>query len=462
MNPLPTPATVWQQHARRTMRRFQLAWWLQFFAPWAAGLALLACGLILVLRSRGMELPLPWVLGGLAAAYAVMAAGAWQVARRHFLKVGDGMVLLESRLGLNNALTAASQGITEWPAPPLQLDDGYRFRAPWLVAPALLTAACLTLAFLLPVSQAETPAVLPPPLALSRAEEILNALEQENVVDPTALEEAREQLEALMKQAPEDFYKHHSLEAADTLETSLREAAGSLGSKLQTAAQAAESLEKYDTSLTPSARGTLESELKAAVEGLKNSSMGASEALKKQLEQLDPSKLKELDPEQVKKMMENLKAKAAACKECQGKGQGEGQSEAEKALADLLNGKDGKDGKGQGQGEGKGEGEGDEGEGKEGMGRGGVNRGPGTGPLTFEKDASDLATQRLEQLESKDLSRTLPGDHLGTKDIEHQLDQSPTGPSAGGNVAAPAGGGEAVWRDQLIPSEQKVLRRYFK
>ena len=427
------------------MRRFQLAWWLQSFAPWAAGLALVACGVVLVLRSRGVNLPLLWVAGGLAGIYVLLAGVAWRMARRNFLKEGDGMVLLESRLGLNNALTAATHGITDWPAPPPQVDDGFRFRAPWLVAPALLTVACLTLAFLLPVSQAGNAPVLPPPLALSRAEEILNALEKENAVDPAALEQAREQLEALMKQAPENYYTHHSLEAADTLESALREAAGSLGSQLQTAAQSAESLEKYDTSLTPSSRQQLENELEAAVEGIKNSSMGASEALQKQLEQLDPSKLKELDPEQIKKMLENLKAKSAACKECQGKGQGEGQSGAEKALSDLLNGKEGK-----------------EGEGKDGMGRGGVNRGPGTGPLTFEKDAADLATNKLEQLESTDLSRTLPGDHLGTKDIEHKLDKSAMGPEAGGDVATPAGGGEAVWRDQLVPSEQKVLRRYFK
>ena len=434
------------------MRRFQLAWWLQSFAPWAAALALVACGVVLVLRSRGVALPTWWVVGGLGGSYGLLAGVAWQLARRHFLKEGDGMVLLESRLGLNNALTAATRGITEWPEPPPQVDDGFRFRAPWLVAPALLTLACLTLAFWLPVSQAENGPVLAPPLALSRAEGILNALEKENAVDPAALEQARGQLEALMKQSPEDYYTHHSLEAADTLETALREAAGSLGSQLQTAAQSAESLEKYDTSLTPSSRQQLENELKAAVEGIKNSSMGASGALQKQLEQLDPSKLKELDPAQLKKMLENLKAKSAACKECQGKGQGGGQSEAEKALSDLLNGKDGK---GQGQGEG-------EGEGKDGMGRGGVNRGPGTGHLTFEKDASDLATNKLEQLESTDLSRTLPGDHLGTKDIGHDLDKSATGPSAGGNVATPAGGGEAVWRDQLVPAEQKVLRRYFK
>lgn len=447
-------ASHWQRHAQRTVRRLNLAWWLQFFAPVAAGLGLLSLLVILLLRSRGMPLPAGPVAGVLTSLYLIAAAGCWLAARRKFTPAGQGMVWLESHLKLNNALSAADQGVTAWPQVPGEVDDGFRFRAPWLVAPALLTVACLTLAFLLPVSQAEAPPALPPPMALSRAEAILNALKKEDVADPAALEKARDQLEALLSQPPEEFYSHHNLEAADTLETSLQEAAGALGNQLRTAAQAAESLEKYDTSLSPSARQQLESDLNTALEGLKNSSMGTSEALEKQLSQLDPSKLKELDPAQLKKMLENLKAKSAACKNCQGGGGAPGAGEAEQALQDLLDGK--KPGKGQGEGEGKdGDGQG------EGMGRGGVNRGPGTGPLTFEKNATDFATNKLEQIESNDLSRSLPGDHLGTKDIEHQLDKTATGPADGG-AAGPSGGGDAVWRDQLLPSEQKVLQRYFK
>ena len=430
------------------MRRFQAAWWLQIFGPWAAGLSVLILIGFLSARSQGWLPPLGWTLLGIGSGYFLLGLLAWLRAGRHFLREEASMVLLESRLGLNNSLTAAAQGITAWPEPPTQVEDGFHFRASWVAGPALLTVACLTLGLLLPVAPADSAASLPPPLALARAEEILNALAKENVANPAALAEARKQLEALLEQPADDYYTHHSLEAADTLEDSLREAAGALGRQLQTAAQAAESLEKYDSALSPEAREQIEGEMKAAVEGLKSGSMGTSEELQKQLAQLDPSELKELDPEQLKKMMENLKAKSAACQECQGKTPGEGQSEAEKALADLLNGKNG-----------KGRGEGEEGSGP---GNGGVERGPGAADLTFDKDPKDLTASKLEQLESTDLSRSLPGDHLGTKDIEHQLDQSPSSIGAGGSAATPASGGEAVWRDQLIPSEQKVLRQFFK
>ena len=448
-----TSAPLWQQHARRTERRINLAWWLELYAPWAAGLSLAVLAVVLVMRHQGWPLPGGATSAALLGLYLLAGLGCWWVGRRHFCAGQAAMVRLESHLHLNNALSAAAAGVTAWPPAPAQVEDGLRFRAAWLIAPVLLTVSSLLLAFLLPVSGKAVPAALPPPLALTRTADLLKLLEKEEVADPAALDKAREQLEALLNQPPEDYYSHHSLEAADTLETALAEAAGQLGSQLKTAADAAESLEKYDSSLSPTARQQLQSEMENAVEGIKNSSLGASEELKKQLGNLDPSKLKEMNPEQLKKMLENFKAKSEACKNCQGKGGTGGKSEAEQALADLLNGK---------PGEGSGEGQGEDGKDGEGKGRGGVNRGPGTGDLTFEKNASDLSTNKLEQLESGDLSRSLPGDHLGTRDIEHQLDKSPSGPAGGGAAAQPAGGGDAVWRDQLMPAEQKVLRRYFK
>lgn len=450
---------LWEGHAARAVRRWNLAWWLQAFAPAAAGVSLVVFGAVFYARSQGLRPPggTAAVSGGIAAFYLLAALGAWLRVRARFSKKVDGLVRLETHLRLNNTLTAAAHGVTAWPVAPKTVDDGLRFRSSWLAAPMVMTTACLLLAFLLPVPEKAAAVTVPPPQALDRAEAILTTLEAQEVADPAALEKAREQLDALKSQDPQDYYSHHSLEAADTLETSLKHAAAGLGRNLQTAAQAAESLESFDSSLSPSAKQQLERDFQSAVEGLRNSPLGTNESLMKQLKGLDPSKLKDVDKAQLQKMLQNLKAKGQACKNCQGMGQGEGQSEAEKALNDLLNGKNGK-----GKGDGEGEGEGDsEGEG-EGMGRGGVNRGPGTGPLRFEKKESDLGTSNLEQLESNDLSRTLPGDNLGTQDIEHQLDKTTTGPANGGSTAAPGTGGDAVWRDQLLPAEQKVLRGYFK
>lgn len=446
-------STLWEGHAARAVRRWNLAWWLQAFAPAAAGVSLAVFGAVFYFRSQGQVLPAGPMAAGIVGIYALAALAAWLRVRARFSKKADGLVRLETHLRLNNTLTAAAHGVTKWPEAPRTVDDGLRFRSSWLAAPMVMTTACLLLAFLLPVPEKAAAVTVPPPQALDRADAILTTLEAQQVADPAALEKAREQLDALRSQDPQDYYSHHSLEAADTLETSLKHTAAGLGRNLQTAAQAAESLEAFDSSLSPSAKQQLERDFQSAVEGIRNSPLGANQSLMNQLKGLDPSKLKDVDKAQLQKMLQNLKAKGQACKNCQGSGSGEGQSEAEKALNDLLNGKGGK---GQGEGEGDGDGEG------EGMGRGGVGRGPGTGPLRFEKKESDLGTSNLEQLESNDLSRTLPGDNLGTQDIEHQLDKTTTGPANGGAVNAPGTGGDAVWRDQLLPAEQKVLRGYFK
>ena len=55
MDRTTSPACHWHQHASRTARRLNAAWWLQAFAPWVAALGLIAMGLLIWLRSRGVE-----------------------------------------------------------------------------------------------------------------------------------------------------------------------------------------------------------------------------------------------------------------------------------------------------------------------------------------------------------------------------------------------------------------------
>ena len=45
-----SPASDWHQHACRTARRLNVAWWLQSFAPWVAALGLIAMGVLIWLR----------------------------------------------------------------------------------------------------------------------------------------------------------------------------------------------------------------------------------------------------------------------------------------------------------------------------------------------------------------------------------------------------------------------------
>ena len=74
----------------------------------------------------------------------------------------------------------------------------------------------------------------------------------------------------------------------------------------------------------------------------------------------------------------------------------------------------------------------------------------------------DVNSGDLEGLESKDLSKSLPGDLLELNDGEHEVDRSKVEPRAGGNVEGESKGGARVWKDSLLPSEKSALKEFFK
>jgi hypothetical protein len=92
-----------------------------------------------------------------------------------------------------------------------------------------------------------------------------------------------------------------------------------------------------------------------------------------------------------------------------------------------------------------------------------VDRGPGTLPVTLDAEATELGTTRVEKLGNEDMSHAALGDRLGTTRGTHDVDRSAfTGPRAAGAIGSTGAGGEAVWRSQLTPEEQRVVERYFK
>jgi hypothetical protein len=143
-----------------------------------------------------------------------------------------------------------------------------------------------------------------------------------------------------------------------------------------------------------------------------------------------------------------MRQQAEKLGQCNGQGQGD-----DEWLDELLEGGDGQCG---------GEGEGQQGPEGEGPGQGGVNRGPGTSPNVLGRQRDKLDTGELTPLESKDLSRALPGDLLQLQDGEHQPEKTPAGPAAGGEIDATGSGGDRVWKEALDPAEQRALKRFFE
>ena len=75
---------------------------------------------------------------------------------------------------------------------------------------------------------------------------------------------------------------------------------------------------------------------------------------------------------------------------------------------------------------------------------------------------TDLKTNNIEGVKGEDLSRAVPGEVLGVGETEHDDEQVASVRQEGGQLSKKASGGEAVWKESLMPEEKALLKRYFK
>ena len=436
-----------------------------------AGLAGIGCAAVLYLRSTIVEFDPKLAAIGLAGTLLACALGAWIWARRRFISSTDGLVQLEYRMKLNNALSAADAGFGRWPEPPsaVDLDDGIRWKRSHVVVPSLIFLGCLALAFLLPVPPPDiyTPPVVPPPTAMQAAETMIKELEKADVARKEDLSKFQEALDDLKQRSPDEWYNHSSLEAADHLKESISKSASELS---QNYGKTQNSLEKLTDTNAPKSAAEKEQaakDLANALQGLQNGALQPNKELMDKLKSLDPEQLKQqLTKEELDQLKEELKRRKEASAQggdnpAEGDGK-DGPGSEEQAMRDAVNGENG-EGEGEGEGgnsPGEGEGEGEEGKGKQGAGP--PTRGPGTVDLKPKKSESDLDTNNPEKEQTRDLKRLAPGDLLGTSDGEHDVDKTNVGPQSGGNAANKGEGGDAVQRENLLPEEKRVLKKFFK
>lgn len=437
---------AWARHAAAVARKVNLAWWIETLSVPLIVVSLAGACVFLLIRR---ELPdsQPWVLWLSASGSVAMLAGiAWLIARRRFEKPEQSMVRIEASMRLRNALSAARAGVAPWPEVPPQVDAGIDWHWQRVLVPPLAALSFLAAGLLIPVSarNAGADGKLDEPLAWENLEADLERLGQEEVIDETYLEEMQKKIEDLRAQKEEEWFSHSSLEATDTLKKEHAAQVDKLGRELDRAGKAMEALQKNAGGMTPEEKNQLLNQFDQALQGLQNGALKPNSKLLEQLKQLDANNLGKLSPEQLQQLKEGMKKAGQACKDCQGGGQGD------EWLDELL------DGQGNGEGQGK------DGKDGEGPGKGGVSRGPGHAPGVLGKEGDKVDIGGMEGIESKDLSRSLPGDLLELQDGEHDVDKSAVGPRAGGAAGATGTGGDRVWKDSLAPDEQKALKKFFE
>lgn len=423
--------SFWLRRAQREAWRFNAGWWVQLFLPWLIGLGLLVSVSILALRSAGLEpqvVLLPVIVLGLAG-----LATSWILARRKFLTRSDALVRLDADLGLHNRLTAAAEGIGEWPA--RRDAAGLALRWKWsalLWPPAavlILVAAALTIP--LPESTARSPHAKAEPPAWTATQEKLEALRKDELVQPESVDEFQAALDALRKQPSDQWFRHESLEAGDNLQTQLGQSLGNLQKNLETSLGALEAAREIEQSQLQALGQPLDQALNAALQSMELGKLPLDEKMLSQLKNLDASKIRNLSAAEWKSLSERLKSGISTCSngKCQGEGAGSN------LIALILSQ----------------------------PGNGGVARGPGTAPLTLSDQESNLGTTTTEAVKNEDLSRAALGDLMGLGKGEHKVDKNAgSGPQSGGAMSAAGTGSEAVWQQTATPAEQGALRKFFQ
>lgn len=445
----------WIGLATKTANLINVAWWLERLSAPLVILSTAGACVLLMLRRESPSTPL-WQYGtGVFTALALLALGAWLVARRRFESPEQSLVRIEATMKLRNSLSAAKAGITAWPNPMQSVESGVRWNWPRLLVPTLGAILLLAAGLFIPVSalplaKKETPEE---PQAWKKIESDLDKLANDAVVDETYIEDMKKKLDELRAQKEEDWFSHSSLEASDSLKKEHQAELKRMERELERADKAMGNLQK-NANGGEGDPAKMANEFEQALQGLQNGAMKPNPELLKQLKSLDPKNLGQLSPEQMQQLKDNLGKASEAMKGMQGQGDGQGDWE------DQLQAGDG-DGQGKGNGGSSGEGEEGEGQDGEGTGKGGVSRGPGHTPGALGKESNKTQTGDLTGLDAKDLSRATPGDLLQLQDGEHEVDKSPSKSSNGGGTQATGQGGDRVWKESLDPDEQRAMKKFF-
>jgi len=448
----------WETRARKLSRRINTAWFLQVLAAPLLVTAVAGAVATLVIRREFAEIT-PLSIGlVILGILLVLAATVLFIAWKRFERPEQSLVRIEAAQRMDSSLSAASAGVRAWPEPPPNLSKSLSWHLPKTIAPPLAALAVLALGLLVPINAKSgiTPPPSRQPQAWSEIDSQLEKLAEDAMVDEEYIEEMEKRLEQLRSQEEQDWFSHASLEATDSLKVSQNSNIEDLQRDLSEAGKALEALAENAGKLDSAQKQKLTEEFEKALQGLQNGAMKPNPGLLDKLSELDPDNLGKLSPDQLFQLKENMEKLQQSLENAGGE-QGQGDDWSDQLLGDQGECPNGtcKDGTCPGGGDCPGHGEG------EGPGKGGIDRGPGHDPNVLRGEKDPLGAGELTSLQTKDLSRAIPGDLLQLQDGKHTVDETASSASAGGAAAA-GQGGDRVWKESLAPDEQRALKKYFE
>ena len=299
-------AAAWHRLAARTVRRINTGWWLSRLFPLLIALGVAGGIAVYLLRSSESLPAWPQLLAWAAGGVVLCGTGAWWLARARFLKDGDALVRLESRMGLHNALSTAQCGAGSWPEPPARAEDALARDLPRTWLPPLAAAVLLAAGFLIPAAPDVFASAPPPPRSHEEIQAMLDQLREAETLEAKDLAELQKQLDALREQPSSEWYGHHHLEAADSLRSGTQQQLGEMGRQLEKAGAALNALSQESPEDNAKAREQNAADLKAAADALKKSPLALNKSLMAQLAKA-ASQLKQLSPGDLQKLQDAVK-----------------------------------------------------------------------------------------------------------------------------------------------------------
>lgn len=437
--------SYWQARCRRLAGHVFTGRVFEYLGPALLAGALVTACVVLLARLHVLPPRFESVLAYVPVPLAVLTALGLAL-RRGWPRASDMRVRLEEAYHLHNRLSAATEGTVTFPAPPGHAggptEDAKVVTWRWgqvLPLPAA-SLALLAIAALVPVQPPARvrPGITQKPPPLERLEEIVRQLEAARTVDERTLEELRSQVEELAGRDPEDWYTHAGLEAAESLlqktESGMNELAGHMTSAATALDQMAGAGEGAGTSAEDSAG------LQAALHGLEHGRMpGAGDVA----QSIRGAANRTLDAATARQLADALRENSDFLQQLAQGGESRQMQFTQLGAGSSPGNPSGENGEGPGQG--------------------GVDRGPGTAPLTIAQNASTAEPGADGALDAFDPERAALGDAAGQSVGRHELDREAAEAAAdGGAVATPGTGGEAAWTQRLTPEERRAVKRTFE
>jgi hypothetical protein len=424
-------ADFWLRFARRLRRRLNFGTWAASVVPAWTAASLAYAAALLFDRGRGGSAE-PWL--ALFFTVLLLATGLFSFVRmrRERFRDRDALVIVEDKLGLKNRLSAAAVGVGAWPTVPESPPALVRFRPSRTLVPCSFAIALVALAAWIPVAREDgtRSASISEPLAWKEMERALDVLREEAVVGEDAIEGFEERLEALRQKPREEWFRHGSLEASDSLREELRAEMRRLVKGLDELTGSLDEMAALGENAPAEARRLREKKLDAAIDDLELLTLPLSRSTARELHVLARERnVRKMAKEEIEKWREIR----------------------ERLYHGLPGGGDtvvaGIPGSASGSSQ---------------PGRGGVSRGPATAPINLSDERTELGTTRIESVRGEDVSRGLFGDTVGISLGEHEVDTGGFRVSEAGEVASTGKGGDVVWVQSLTPRERRVLQKYFR